>query len=94
MRVRVVAELVAGIGERLQPLRVRRVAICIAPDDEPRHVHAVLAEQRRRPRQRSLEDRVLELRRRRAERVDPVVAADAVEIDRDRCTFTARRRSE
>jgi hypothetical protein len=89
----VVAELVAVLRERLQALRVcgargaiRKcgVTVGIAPDDKPRDVNAAAREQIRRAGQRTLEDHVLELGRMRAEAVDPVVAGDAVEIDRDR----------
>jgi hypothetical protein len=93
VRVRVVAELVAGLGQGAQPRGVGpaggvvgggELAVGVAADHEPGDADAAGGEQPGGAGQRALQDDVLQLAGRRAQAVDPVVAGDAVEIDRDR----------
>jgi len=91
MRVGVVAELVATLGELAEERRVggpgRIGGIGIPADDEPGDGDAARGEQLGGAWQRTREDDVLELDRVRPEAVNAVVATDAVEIDRDRAAL-------
>jgi hypothetical protein len=60
------------------------LGVGVAADHEPGDPDAAVSEQPGRARQRALEDHVVEPGRRCAQAVDPVVAGDGVEIDRDR----------
>src|SRR5678816_3798025 len=84
MRIGVVPQLVPGLGQLGELRAPRGVALDVAADDEERRLDDAAVGHLGKPRQRAPQDHVFELRRRRSQAVDVVVAGEGVEVDADR----------